>query len=110
MYRPSEPFTTVLGLYNPTTATVKGVLTKTYTFVDNINCSFKSYGGTELTSNDMTIVEDTASIETWYRPDIRSDSRLKLGSKAYEVIGEPENILMRNQTLKFKIRAVKGGA
>jgi hypothetical protein len=28
----------------------------------------------------------------------------------YDIIGEPENLEMRNMFLKFKIRRVKGGA
>ena len=30
--------------------------------------------------------------------------------KVYEILGEVENIDMRNQFAKFKVRAVKGGA
>lgn len=110
MYKPSEPFTTVLELLNPTYVTVKGVTKKSYVTVDNINCSFKTYGGTESVSNDVLTVVDTASIETWYRPDITSASQFKLGSKVYEVIGEPEDISQRHQYLKFKLKSVRGGA
>lgn len=109
-YRPNEPFSTVVELYNPTTTTVKGVPVKSYTLVGAINCSFKTYGGTESTSNDVLTVIDTANIETWYRPDIKSDSQIRLGSKVYEVIGEPEDIEQRHQFLKFKVRGAKGGA
>ena len=38
--------------------------------------SFKSYGGTEREVNGIYSVDDTAWIETWYRPDIRSDCRI----------------------------------
>ena len=109
-YRPKEPFTTVLELYNPTYETVKGVNVKNYEYVDKINCSFKTYGGTESTSNNVLSVIDTANIETWYRPDITSASQVVLGSKVYEVMGELENIEQRNQFLKFKIRSVNGGS
>ena len=109
-YKPSLPYTTVLELYNPTYDKVKGVTVKEYNYVDKINCSFKTYGGTETISNDTLVIEDTANIETWYRPDITSGSQLKLGAKVYEVIGEPENIDQRNQFLKFKVRGVKGGS
>ena len=108
-YRPSEPFSTVIELYNPTIKSVKGVLVKTYERVDAINCSFKTYGGTENIVNDVYSVIDTANIETWYRPDITSASQIRLGAKTYEVIGEPEDIEQRHQFLKFKVRGVKGG-
>lgn len=109
-YRPSEPFVTVVELFNPTYETIKGVTKKTYSKVDNISCSFKTYGGTESTVNDQLTVVDTANIETWYRPDITSASQIRLGTKTYEVMGEPENIEQRNQFLKFKVRGIKGGS
>ena len=109
MYKPSFPYSTVVELYTPTITTVKGVDIKGYRLVDVIHCSFKTYGGTESVSNDVLTVEDTANIETWYRPDITSACRIKLGAKFYDIVGEPENIEQRNQFLKFKVRGVKGG-
>ena len=108
-YRPSEPYCTPVELYNPTYETVKGVTKKTYSLIDVIFCSFKTYGGTETTINEQVTVIDTANVETWYRPDINSASQLRLNGKKYEVMGEPENIEQRNQFLKFKVRGVKGG-
>lgn len=70
---------------------------------------FKTYGGTESVVNGQLTVIDTANVETWYRPDITSASLIKLGSKKYEVMGEPEDIEQRHQILKFKVRGVKGG-
>lgn len=110
MYKPSEPFSFVLELYNPTYETNKGVTTKVFSFVDHVNCSFKTYGGTESTVNDVLSVIDTANVETWYRPDITAASQFRVGSKVYEVMGEPEDISMRHQYLKFKLRGVRGGA
>lgn len=109
-YRPKEPFSTTLELLNPTNRTVKGVLVKSYEPVGYINCSFKTYGGTEMDINGVISVTDTAYIETWFRPDITSASQFKLGSKTYEVMGEPEDISLRHQYLKVKVRNVKGGA
>ena len=115
MYRPSEAaqLTTATRLQTPTSDKTLGVSKKTYT--ENagvIMVNWKSYGGTETTINGVLSVEDTAQIVCWYRPDIRSDCRLvRLTDGAvYEIIGEPENIEMRNQFLKFKVRRVKGGA
>lgn len=109
-YRPSEPYSTPVELFNPTYETVKGVTKKVYPETGEvIFCSFKTYGGTETTVNDQLTVIDTANVETWYRPDITSASQLKLGGKRYEVIGEPEDIEQRHQFLKFKVRGVNGG-
>ncbi len=109
-YRPSEPYCTPVELLNPTYKTVKGVSIKEYPETGEvIFCSFKTFGGTESNVNGVLTVVDTANIETWYRPDITSASRIRLGGKAYDVMGEPEDIEQRHQFLKFKVRGVKGG-
>jgi len=99
-------------IYIPQIKKAKGSTKKVYPDTgDLIYCSFRTFGGTERTSNDALIVEDTAVIETWYRPDIKSDCILQdaTGQK-YEILGSPENINMRCQILRFKVRAVKVGA
>lgn len=115
-YRPSLPFTVPMYLLVPTTTVKKGVAVKAYPEVKDaelIYCSFKTYGGTESVSNDVMTVLDTANVETWYRPDITASCRLCIAdqpTKFYEVIGQPENINLRNQFVKFKVQAVGGGA
>lgn len=108
----------------PTKETVSGVLKKTYPTIKEalskidsqgkpINLffgTFKTYGGTERDVNGVYSIEDTANVETWFRPDIKGDCRIALETgEIYDIIGEPENINMRNQFLKFKVRRVKGG-
>lgn len=121
MYRPSEAaqMTTPMRLQTPETVESYGVNRKAWTDVDGVLwVNFKTYGGTEKTDNNILSVEDTANIVCWYRPDIKSDCRLVLldgtedteNAKCYEILGEPENIEMRNQFLKFKVRRIKGGA
>lgn len=112
-FTPSYPFTTSIMILKPTYTTSKGVVKKTFSDTgDIINCSFKTYGGTESNNNDIYTVIDTAVIETWFRPDITSECRIKIRSsgKVFEIIGDVENIDMRNQFLKFRVRAVQGGA
>ena len=113
-YKPSLPFTEPAHLLIPTYGpAIKGVLQKKYpTEGELFFCSYKTYGGTEVTNNDVLSVEDTGYVETWFRPDIKSDCRVKLLStgRVYEIMGEPENIAMRNQFIKFKMKVVKGGA
>ena len=112
-YTPSEPFTVPVMLLIPTEQKVKGVTKKTYPDKGEVLfCSFKSYGGTEKVVNDVLVIVDTANVETWYRPDIKSDSAIKLcdSGAVYEIMNEPENINMRNQYCKFKVKRIKGGA
>ena len=110
------PFNVPMRLLIPTVKTVKGVAVKSYPAPSSgalIYCSFRSFGGTETQSNGVLVVEDTASIETWYRPDITADCRLCLAGqsdKIYEILGTPENINMQNQFVKFKVKSINGGA
>ncbi|MCM1218127.1 MAG: hypothetical protein NC548_26880 [Lachnospiraceae bacterium] len=113
-FKPALPYTVPLILLIPDYQTVKGVATKLYPDAAEgirFNGSFKTYGGTETNQNGMYSVLDTANIETWYRPDIKGDCRVALAQTGavYEVIGEPENVNMRNQYMKFKVQRVKGG-
>lgn len=87
----------------------KGVNTKKYKETGMFFCSFRTFGGTEKTVNNLLAVENTAVIETWYRPDITSDCAIAVDGVKYEIISPPENINMRNQVMKFKVRAIKGG-
>lgn len=114
-YRPSLPFSVPLKLLIPTYTTKQGVKVKTFPTLENgilIFGTFKTYGGTESTDNGLLSVENTANIETWYRSDIKSDCVIALADSGamYEILGEPENINMRNQYMKFKVRRIKGGA
>ena len=111
-YRPNEPFTVPMFLYIPEYKTAKGSTKKVYpTSRELFYCSFRTFGGTEKIVNDVLTVEDTAVIETWYRPDIKSNCIIENSDGLrYEILGTPENINMRNQILRFKVRTIKGGA
>lgn len=114
-YRPSTPFSTALVLLKPTYETVSGVEVKSFpTLSQGIPFfgSFKTYGGTEQTVNGLYSIIDTADIETWFRPDITSECRIAVAEsgKVYEILGIPEDIQLRHQWLKFKVKAVRGGA
>jgi SPP1 family predicted phage head-tail adaptor len=98
-------------LYIPTTTTSKGSAKKTYPENgEQIFCRFRTFGGTETTVNGVLVVENTATVETWYRPDIKSDCVIKdVSGLSYEILGTPEDIEQRHQFLHFKVRAIKGG-
>lgn len=114
MFRPkaAEQMTTPIQLETAEYRSVYGVNKKFYTTIEEtIFCNFKTKGGTEKTVNDVLVIEDTAEVVTWFRPDIKSDCRIKrlTDGALFEIINEPENIEERNQFLKFKVRRIKGG-
>lgn len=112
-YVPASPFDTPALLLQSEYQMIKGVRTKVYKENGEIIwCSFKTFGGTESNVNGVYSIVDTANVETWFRPDIKSDCAIKLcdTGAVYEIMNEPENINMRNQYCKFKVRRVKGGA
>lgn len=114
-FKLSAPFTVPLMLLVPTYTDPYGVGTKTYPTLANgilFYGNFKTYGGTEREVNGLYSVENTAIIETWFRPEIKSDCRIGVlqTGEIYDVLGEPENINMRNQYLRFKVMQVRGGA
>ena len=109
------PLNVPLMLLKPVYADQYGVANKTFPSLENgvlIYGNFRTYGGTERDVNGLYSIEDTAVVETWYRPDILSDCRIGVISTGavYEIINEPENINLRNQYLRFKVKRVKGGA
>ena len=96
-----------------TSNVVLGVAKKTYEPDGVVRfCNFSTYGGTDVSINGLVAVEDTAEIVAWYEHDITSADRIRILDTGadYEIIGEPENIELRNQEMKFKVRRVKGGA
>ena len=112
-YRPSAPFNVAFKLLIPQTSTSHGVTVKTYTDVSKAPLSygtFRTFGGTEALENDVYTVLDTATIETWYRPDLTAGCRLYMcdTGETYDVIGTPEDIQMRHQYLTFKVQKVGG--
>lgn len=109
-FTPDLPYSVQAELLKPQEKTEKGSVKKSYIKIDDIYISFRTFGGTETVKNDILVVENTATVQTWYRPDITAGSRLKIGGLEYDILGIPENINMSNQYLQFKVRAVKGGA
>ena len=114
-FKLSAPLNVPLMLLKPTESDAYGVTEKTYPDVKDgilIFGSFRTFGGTERQVNGLYSIENTATIETWYRPDITSDCRIGIPAtgEVYDILGEPENIEMRNQYLVLKAIQVRGGA
>lgn len=112
MFHIAPIFNVPAKLLIPVVKKVNGVAQKTFEESDVIYVSARAYGGTEKVVDDKYVIEDTMSIECWYRPDITSDCNLRLldDNSEWEILNTPENIDRRNQFLKFKIKRLKGRA
>ncbi|MBR6503056.1 MAG: head-tail adaptor protein [Clostridia bacterium] len=110
-FKPATPFNVPGQYFKCTETMVKGTLKKVYDEIGTtFYCSFRSFGGTERENNGITVVEDTATIETWYDPNLTTNCKVVIGGVNYEILGTPENVAMRNKWLRFKVRAIRGGA
>ncbi len=113
-YKPNAPFDCAMKLLVPTTTMVKGVRQTTFPDPESISDiffgSFRTFGGTENFSNDVYTVFNTATIDTWYQPDITADCRIYIceTGRTYDILADPENIGMRHQFMQFKVERVGG--
>lgn len=119
MYKPHTPYNVPFRILTPAQTVTKGVREKSYTESETtFFCSFRTFGGSESTENGIYSVVDTATLETWYTPELTAAVRIRIlptdGSsetgQLYEVMGSPENIEMRNQYLLCKVKRITGGA
>lgn len=111
MYKAKTPFNVPMKILVPTWRVINGVRKKEYPKDgDIIFGSFRTFGGTETFINGVYSNKRTAIVETLYRPDITSDCAILLADtgEIYEIIGEPEDIEMRHQYLKFKVEKIAG--
>lgn len=110
----ATPFDVAMKLLIPTETKVKGVVKKTFPNPDEVETvffgSFRTYGGTENFSNDVYTVFDTATVDSWWNPEITSDCRIYLceTGEIFDVISRPENIGMRHQFMQFKVQKIGG--
>lgn len=109
-YQPQTPFTVTCKLLKRTVTKVNGVNQETFTESDTFYCSAKSYGGTEKVVNDIYVIEDTWTIDTWYNRKFEKGDRIRFldDGREYEIMNSPENINRRCQYMRFKVVAIGG--
>ena len=103
------PFRTHFVLMSPSYEKVNGVQKRVLEPAGDLFCSQRSYGGTEHVVNGVWTIEDTLTLQTWYRPDITTGSVLKDDSGAlWEMYTTPEDIDGSHRFLQFKVKRYKG--
>lgn len=114
-FKPKAPFNVAMKIIVPTSERVQGVLKKGFSKPDDSELffgSFRTFGGTENTQDGVYTLINTATVDTWYRPDIKADCRIYIceTGQTYEIMGDPEDIDMRHQYLQLRLRKVGGKA
>lgn len=112
-FRPAAPFNVAFVLLIPTEKQTLGATVKTMAAPEEnarIFGSFRTFGGTERVQDGVTQLLNTATIDTWFRPDITAECQLRLEETGdvYDVIGEPEDIDRRHQYLRIKVQKCGG--
>jgi SPP1 family predicted phage head-tail adaptor len=113
MWKPNfQQMTTPIKLQSRIETDVNGMPEISYQDKSNAAafCNWKGRGGTETTQSGSLVVEDTAEVVMWYRPDVTARDIVLLNHQtAYEIVSPPENVEMRNQYLMFKVRRFVNG-
>lgn len=117
-YKPPLPFNVPMKLLIPVNTTSYGAGKKTFPAPGEVSddylfyASFRTFGGSEYFNNNVYTVIATATIDTWYRPDIQANCRVYMCDTGdiYEIKGEPEDINYRHQYLQFKVQKIGGRA
>lgn len=109
-YKPNLPFNLAVRHLKRSTVKVNGVNQESFTEGDIIYCSAKSYGGTEKVVNNVSVIEDTWNIDTWYNPALKKGDKLRFldDNAEFEILATPENINRRCQYMRFKVRRIGG--
>lgn len=112
-FKPSAPFNVAMRILKPVGDRVLGVLDKAFSTPSDselIYGSFKTFGGTERLSNDVYTIVNTATIDTWYRPDIKADCRIYIcdTKDTYEIVADPEDVDFRHQYMRIKVKKAGG--
>lgn len=96
----------------PTTATVLGVLKKTYPDSGTeIDCMWETQTGEERKVNGIVSVVERAKLTVRCRPAIAADCRIKRSDgSVWEIIGQPENTGLSDRWQVFSVRRISGGA
>ena len=117
-FKPITPFNVPMKVLIPTYTTVKGVRQPVYPAPGTLDNSYLFYGsvrsfvGSISSENELSVSKNTANIDTWFRPDIRSNCKIYMcdSGDTYEIVGDPEDIEMRHQYLRIRVQKTGGAA
>lgn len=113
-YQPSVPFNVPFKILSATLNKVNGVNVITYPTENEVEevyfCNAKAYIGVSKNINDLSVEEDTLTIDSYWIPTLKKNDRIILldDNSVWELLLHPENISCRNQYSRFKVVRVRG--
>ena len=113
-YKATIPFNVPMKLLEPTYSHYNGVAKKVFPDPKDVESvffgAFRTFGGTESIRNEVYTIIDTATIDTWFNPNIKADCRVYIceTEQTYEIVSDPEDISLLHQYMQFKVRKVGG--
>lgn len=109
-YTPNVPFNVPAMHMKRTVEKINGMNQESFSDAGMFYCAAKSYGGTEKIVNDVYVIEDTWTIDTWYNPAIKKGDHIRFldDNSEFEVLASPENINRRGQYMRFKVSMISG--
>lgn len=111
-YVPSFPMSVPMTIMIPEDVRVQGVPKKVLKEGDLFFGSYRTYQTNDRTNNDVKTPERVVVVDTWYRPDIKSNNKIRMepGGEIYDIVGDPEDIEMRHQFLQIRLQRAGGKA
>lgn len=112
MYKPANirEFVTPAIHKKATSETVNGRTQYEYNEAGTLRGKFKQKGTAETQANGLTVINEKTTFITWYKADFKASDRLVINGIEFEVIGEPENVEMRNRYSILTLERIGGGA
>lgn len=112
MFKPANirEFVTLAIHKKPVQVLVNGRTTKEYQEVGSARGKFKQKGSSEIDANGLFVVNTNTTYTTWYKASYEAKDVLTINGIDYEVVGEPENVEMRNRYSILSLAKISGGA
>lgn len=112
MYKPANirEFVTPAVHKKATSELVDGRTVKGFAEVGTVRGKFKQKGTVETNANGLTIINEKTTFITWFKADFAAADILTIGGVDFEIVGNPENVEMRNRYSVITLERIGGGA
>lgn len=112
MFKPANirEFITPAIHKKPVEELINGRSIKTLQEKGAIRGKFKQKGSSDIDANGLFVVNTSTTFITWWKSNFEAKDVLTIGGIDYEIVGEPENVEMRNRYAILTLSKISGGA